>query len=104
MIRPLATLVLVALIAGRAEATDTVIATPERCRELIALFDEIIVNRFDYRILKLQDDELAEARRLRRQAEVECVRGQYWFGVHSIEDALEKIGMVPPLEADAPEE
>ena len=103
MIRPLATLVLVALIAGRAEATDTVIATPERCRELIALFDEIIVNRFDYRILKLQDYELAEARRLRRQAEVECVRGQYWFGVHAIEDALEKIGMVPP-EADAPEE
>ena len=104
MIRPLATLVLVALMAGRAEATDTVIATPERCRQLIALFDEIIINRFDYRILKLQDDELAEARRLRRQAAVECGSGQFWFGVHAIEDALERIGMVPHPEADAPEQ
>jgi hypothetical protein len=78
-----------------------VIATPERCHQLIALFDEIIVNRFDYQILKLQDYELAEARRLRRRAEAECRQGQYWFGVHAIEDALEKIGLVPPPENDA---
>jgi hypothetical protein len=96
MSRPLAVLIVMALLVSSSAATEAIIATPERCAALIALFDEIIVNRFDYRILKLQDYDLAEARRWREQAEVECGQGQYWFGVRAIEDALERIGVAPP--------
>jgi hypothetical protein len=102
MIRSLVALALVALLAPPGAATEAIIATPERCAQLIALFDEIIISRWDHRLLKLEAHELAEARRWRRQAEVECGRGEYWFGVRAIEDALNRIGVLPPSDDDPP--
>jgi hypothetical protein len=73
-----------------------------RCASLIAEFDEIIVNRFDYQILMLEDRELAAAGSARRQAEAECAAGRYGFGIGLIEDALREIGVVPEPDADQP--
>jgi hypothetical protein len=66
-----------------------------RCAALIALFDAVIVSRFDYRILMLEDYELDEARDWRRQAEDDCGAGRFGFGIDLIESALQRIGVVP---------
>jgi len=66
-----------------------------RCAALIALFDQVIVSRFDYRILMLEDYELAEAREWRHRAEADCSAGRFGFGVDLIESALQRIGVVP---------
>ena len=73
-----------------------------RCAALIAQFDEIIINRFDYRILMLEDYELAEARNWRARAEAECGAGRDEFGIALIASALERIGVVPESD-DAPQ-
>jgi hypothetical protein len=70
-------------------------APAARCTALIALFDEVIVSRFDYRILMLEDYELAEAREWRQRAEADCGAGRYGFGIGLIESALQRIGVVP---------
>jgi hypothetical protein len=70
-------------------------APAARCAALIALFDEVIVSRFDYRILMLEDYELAEAREWRQRAEADCGAGRYGFGIGLIESALQRIGVVP---------
>ena len=75
-----------------------------RCAERIALFDGIIQSRFDHRILKLEDDELDEARRLRRRARAYCARGKFGFGIAAIDVALERIGALPLAGADPPPE
>ena len=69
-------------------------APAARCTALIALFDEVIVSRFDYRILMLEDYELAEAREWRHRAEADCGAGRYGFGIGLIESALQRIGVV----------
>jgi len=69
----------------------------ERCRALNALFDEVIVSRFDHRLLMLEDYELAQASELRTAAEVECAAGSHVFGIDMIETALREIGVVPPM-------
>lgn len=74
--------------------------TAERCAGLIRLFDRIVVNRFDHRLLGIEAFELREAERLRRDAEARCSAGQIWFGVHAIEDALIQINVVPDLVED----
>jgi hypothetical protein len=66
-----------------------------RCLELIRLFDRIVVSRFDHRLLRIEDFELAEARRLRLQAEADCAAGELWLGLRGIEDALHRIGVLP---------
>ena len=66
-----------------------------RCAALIALFDGVIVSRFDYRLLMLEDYELAEAREWRHRAEADCGAGRYGFGIGLIESALQRIGVVP---------
>lgn len=63
---------------------------------MIGLFDRIVQSRFDHRVLGIEVWELAEARRLRERAEVDCARGNDWFGTRAIEDALTIIGVVPP--------
>jgi hypothetical protein len=89
--RPL--LALLCCIAGPLAAeTDE-----PRCTALIALFDEVIVSRFDYRILMLEDYELAEASELRRAAEIECRTGSPVVGTEMIETALREIGVGPPM-------
>ena len=70
-------------------------AQAERCAALIARFDEVIVSRFDHRLLMLEDYELAEAREWRQQAEADCSAGRYGFGIGLIESALQRIGVVP---------
>ena len=77
---------------GPSQAPD---APAARCAALIALFDEVIVSRFDYRILMLEDYELAEAREWRHRAEADCGAGRYGFGIGLIESALQRIGVVP---------
>ncbi|MGH6944984.1 MAG: hypothetical protein ACREH6_12280 [Geminicoccaceae bacterium] len=76
----------------------------ERCAGLIGLFDEIIQSRFDYRILKLEDYELDEARRLRRSAEASCAAGHYDFGLADIDRALARIGLPSGEETHPPSE
>jgi hypothetical protein len=66
-----------------------------RCFELIRLFDRIVVSRFDHRLLRIEDFELAEARRLRLQAEADCAAGELWLGLRGIKDALHRIGVLP---------
>jgi hypothetical protein len=89
--RPL--LALLCCIAGPLAAeTDE-----PRCTALIALFDEVIVSRFDYRILMLEDHELAAASELRRAAETACRTGSAVVGTEMIETALREIGVVPPM-------
>lgn len=80
------------------------LAPAPRCFRLIALFDEIVVTRRDHRLLQVEAHELADARHRRREAEVYCKAGRHWFGVHAIEDALERIGVSPILGAKAPAE
>ena len=63
---------------------------------MIALFDRIVQGRLDTRVLQVESWELAEARRLRAEAEADCALGNYWFGIGAIEDALTIIGVVPP--------
>jgi hypothetical protein len=75
-----------------------------RCAALIAIFDDIIIDRFDYRILMLEDYELAEARRWRDRAETECAAGRYFFGIGLIRSALRRIGVVPPAKAEPPKD
>jgi hypothetical protein len=70
-------------------------APAARCAALIARFDEVIVSRFDRRILMLEDYELAEAREWRHQAEADCGAGRYAFGIDLIGSALQRIGVVP---------
>jgi hypothetical protein len=74
----------------------------ERCAERIALFDDIIQSRFDNRILKLDDDEFDEARRLRVGARAYCAHGEFDFGLAAIDAALERIGALPLVEDDGP--
>ena len=89
-------LVLVCCVAPFGAGPQPVPQAPAaRCAALIALFDEIVVSRFDHRILMLEDYELAEARDWRHQAEAECRRSQYAFGIELIESALGRIGVVP---------
>jgi hypothetical protein len=89
-----AALGLLAALAGRpADGADAVEA--ERCVNLIAIFDQIVVNRFDYRTLAIPDRQFQEARRLRWEAEADCQAGETWLGVRAIEDALFKVGFVP---------
>jgi hypothetical protein len=70
-------------------------AEAAHCATLIALFDDIIISRFDYQILMLEDYELAEARQWRDRAEADCAAGRYFFGTGLIESALRQIGVVP---------
>jgi hypothetical protein len=74
----------------------------ERCAERIALFDEIIQSRFDDRILKLDDEEFDEARRLRLRARAYCAHGNFDFGLAAIDAGLERIGALPLVEDDGP--
>ena len=67
-----------------------------RCASLLALFDEVVVSRFDPWPLVLDNDELADARAMRDQAEADCTAGRYGFGIPLIEGALRQIGVVPP--------
>jgi hypothetical protein len=75
-----------------------------QCAALIAQFDAVVVSRFDYRILMLEDYELAEAREWRAAAEAECGAGRHEFGIALIASALERIGVVPePDDAQPPD-
>jgi hypothetical protein len=69
-----------------------------RCASLLAQFDEVIAGSFDAWPLLLEDDDLAEARGARDQAQAECTAGRYGFGIPLIESALRQIGIVPPPE------
>ncbi|HSA79698.1 MAG TPA: hypothetical protein VLE23_02675 [Geminicoccaceae bacterium] len=88
---------IVPLVAAepRPDASPAPHGPAARCAALIAQFDEVIVSRFDYRILMLEDYELAEARAWRHQAEADCGAGRHGFGIALIESALQRIG-VPP--------
>lgn len=68
-----------------------------RCFARIALFDEIVISRFDYRLLAIERWQLKEARALRRRAEADCRAGRTWFGIGKISDALILIGVPPSL-------
>lgn len=86
------------LVIGLSAALATPLPPPTGaapCWRSIRLFDQIVISRFDHRLLAIEDYELAEARRWRRQAEEDCERGEFAFGLASIEAALEQIG-VPP--------
>lgn len=85
--------------APQPAAGETAPPPPEpavRCFGMIGLFDRIVQRRFDHRLLAIEAWQLADARRLRWQAEVDCARAEYWFGIKAIEDALIIIGVVPP--------
>lgn len=89
---------LVGMIVGLASAVAAPLPPPTGaapCWRAIRLFDQIVVSRFDDRLLAIDHHELAEAQDWRRQAEVDCARGDIAFGLASIEAALELIG-VPP--------
>jgi hypothetical protein len=94
-VKPLLVLVCCVAPFGAEPPPSSYLPPAERCAVLIALFDEIVVSRFDHRMLMLEDYELAEARDWRHQAEAECRRGQYAFGIDLIESALDRIGVVP---------
>jgi hypothetical protein len=74
----------------------------ERCAQLIQAFDELVLTRFDHRLLALEDVELAEARALRREAEADCAAARYRFGLQAIEEALRTIGVGPPVKPGKP--
>ncbi|HEX6144172.1 MAG TPA: hypothetical protein VFZ01_15755 [Geminicoccaceae bacterium] len=80
-----------------ADEPPTARFSAERCAALIRLFDRIVVNRFDHRLLGIEAFELRAAERLRSDAEGRCGAGQIWLGVHAIEDALIQINVVPDL-------
>lgn len=84
------------LLTGWPAAAAPDIGAALRCLEMIALFDRIVQGRLDTRVLQIESWELAEARRLRASAEVDCALGNYWFGIGAIEDALTIVGVVPP--------
>ena len=69
----------------------------ERCAQLIAAFDDLVLTRLDHRLLALEDVELAEARALRSEAAADCAAGRYRFGLPAIEEALRMIGASPPV-------
>ncbi len=71
-----------------------------RCASLLALFDEVSDGRFDAWPLVLDNDELADARTMRAQADANCTAGRYGFGIPLIESALRQIGVVPPPAGD----
>lgn len=93
----------VALVGAATAAGEATSPEAIRCAERIALFDEIVQSRFDYRILKLEDYELDEARELRLRARHLCARGKFDFGIAAIDAALERIGALPLAEDDSPE-
>jgi hypothetical protein len=72
-------------------------AEARRCAALIALFDEIVVSRFDLGLLAVEDYELAEAETWREQAETDCTAGKYDFGIAEIESAFRRIRVAPGL-------
>ncbi|MGI9437218.1 MAG: hypothetical protein ACR2Q4_20690 [Geminicoccaceae bacterium] len=74
--------------------TDPVVQA-ERCRRLVEIFDQIVRDRYDFRLLRVDERQLEEARDLRDQAERDCTDGELWFGVTAAEDALLKIGYLP---------
>ena len=71
-----------------------------RCASLLALYDDVVDSRFDAWPLVLDNEELADARALRDQAEANCTAGRYGFGIPLIESALRRIGVVPPADGD----
>jgi hypothetical protein len=92
-----------ALIVGAAPSgAEAPSPEAKRCAERIALFDELIQSRFDYRILKLENYELDEARRLRLRAGAYCAERKFEFGLAAIDAALERIGALPLAEDDRP--
>jgi hypothetical protein len=91
----LAVMIGAAPISGEASNSEAL-----RCAERIALYDEIIQSRFDDRILKLEDGEFDEARRLRVRARAYCAEGKFDFGLAAIDAALERIGALPLVEDD----
>jgi hypothetical protein len=96
--RPLATCTLLgACVLAGAAAPAQVNSEAKRCAALIEAFDQVVLTRFDHRLLALEDFELAEARALRRAAEADCAAGRYRFGLQAIEEALRTIGIAPPL-------
>ena len=101
--KPLATCALLGacVLAGTA-ARAQADSDAERCAALIGAFDEVVLTRFDHRLLALEDFELAEARALRRAAEADCAAGRYRVGLQAIEEALRTIGMGPPIEPRDP--
>jgi hypothetical protein len=101
-VKPLLVLVCCVAPFGAEPPRAPSVPPAERCAALIALFDDIVLSRFDYRILMLEDYELAEARDWRHQAEAECRGGQYGFGIDLIESALYRIGVVPWRDEEPP--
>ena len=89
------------VLAGPA-ALPQVNSEAEQCAQLIEAFDELVLTRFDHRLLALEDVELAEARALRRHAAADCAAGRYRFGLPAIEEALRLIGASPPAEPVEP--
>ena len=69
---------------------------------LIEAFDEVVLTRFDHRLLALDDLALAETRALRRDAEADCAAGRYRLGLQAIEEALRAVGVGPAIEAGSP--
>jgi hypothetical protein len=89
---------LVGLLADLADAVAAPLPPPTGaapCWRSIRLFDQIVVSRFDNRLLAIEAYELAEAEGWRSQAEADCARGDFAFGLASIEAALEMIGVSP---------
>lgn len=91
----------VCVLAGPA-AFPQASSEADRCAQLIEAFDEVVLTRFDHRLLALEDVELAEARALRRKAEADCAASHYRFGLQAIEEALRTIGVGPPVKAGKP--
>lgn len=104
--RAAAAVVAAMLLTGGAPAAPSEVPVDPltRCFELIRLFDRIVLSRFDHRLLRIEDFELAEARDLRLQAEADCAAGELWFGLSGIKDAFGRIGVVPFVDGggDAP--
>lgn len=91
-----------AYIACGAAALGEASSALERCAALIEAFDEVVLTRFDHRLLALDESELAEARALRRDAEADCAAGRYRLGLQAIEEALRTVGLGPAIEDGAP--
>jgi hypothetical protein len=91
----------VCVLAGPA-ALPQATGEAERCAQLIGAFDELVLTRFDHRLLALEDVEFAEARALRRAAAADCAAGRHRFGLQAIEEALRTIGASPPVQPGKP--
>jgi len=85
------------ILASSGQAAEPGRFTAARCAGLIDLFDRIVINRFDHRLLGIEAWQQREAVRLRREAEADCAAGQVWFGIQAIEDALWRVNVVPEL-------